>query len=445
MSADSHTSTAALGLRRELGQRMSPVLVTVIGIVALSAPTAYHLVRVGELRDQGRYIAEDLARELGREANARPELWPYDSSKLVKELQAFHLQEDLAELRVYDQQRLRARLPSSDERGSVVWVDVPIRAQGTVVGKVWVAMSLAHARRAAAWLAIPFLLLGFGLAALLFVIPRRAMGSAEQRIGILFQELDRSQGELQALNRDLEAQVANRTAELRAAYEKMQQKDRRLRTLSSQAVSLQESDRRAIGRDLHDAAGQVLTAIRLNLQLLERRTDAPEQVAKLSAATLEQVDQVMEEVRRAVAALGPAVVDELGLYPAIERHCADVASLTGTAVAVELSGSPDLAPALETTCYRLVQEALTNISRHANAQNASVEVHCTETELMVTIQDDGNGFDPEAPGRGHGLRSMQERVELLGGGLLIDSRPGHGTTIRTVLPRSAPPSETESP
>ena len=186
--------------------------------------------------------------------------------------------------------------------------------------------------------------------------------------------IDHSQAALARFNQTLEQQVAERSSQLRAAYAQLQAKEERLRELSSRAVLLQEAERRVIARELHDSAGQALTAIRINLQIIAQLAEAgargAEKVAGLAARTLTIADATLEEIRRAVSMLGPAILDDVGLVAAIQRLCDDLGERADTTIDCELDAPPasGLSPALESACYRVIQEALTNVTRHARAK-----------------------------------------------------------------------------
>jgi signal transduction histidine kinase len=210
---------------------------------------------------------------------------------------------------------------------------------------------------------------------------------------------------------------------------------------------MQEAERRAIARELHDSAGQALTAIRIHLQLIEDLvarleggdTTLVPKARDLASRTATMVDETLEEIRRAVNTLGPAVLDDVGLEEAVRRAGEDLADALGIEVecAIRLRDVA-LPPAIETTCYRLVQESITNITRHADASRVELELVVDDAEVRVRVRDDGRGFDPAEdrarPSRG--LVGMRERAELLGGHLEIDSAPGEGTTVLAVLPRA---------
>lgn len=420
----------ALGLGDHLAARTLPLAVALVAVVGVSAPTAIYVVRVDELAAHGALVASHVADDLRVDATRRPVLWRYDSIKIVEHLRAYRMQPDVARIEVVDRHGRALGLEAPpDASGPLLWTSAPIGAEPPA-GEVWVAMSLAGPRAAALLLLLPFLALGLLLGGLVFHLPGRAMRRAERRIAGLVDELEE-------LNRGLEGQVRERLTELEAAYGELEERDRRLRTLSGRAVAMQEAERRAIARELHDAVGQALTAIRIHLQLMEQASEE-EETTRLARRTRELTDSALEEVRRAVDMLGPAILGDVGLTRAVERHCADVAERTGIDVTCEVDvGDRALPPAVETTCYRMVQEALNNTVRHAQATYARVVVRAGDAHVEVRVRDDGRGFDPAAETDGHGVTGMRERVEVLGGSFSIDSGAETGTVVAAELPLPA--------
>lgn len=401
----------SVGFARELSARTAPLLVAVVAVVATSAPTAYYVVRVDELKAQASQSAEELARRLAREAARRPALWRYDSAKIAATTQLGY---PLARTLVRDADGSEVVTLGQTSSGPLVWASHPIDTGGTV----WVAQSLSAARRTAGLLLAPFFLIGLALASALWWLPRRALFAAEGRIDALVSDLE-------ALNATLESQVQARLSDLERAYAQLAQGERRLRELSSRAVALQESERRAIARDLHDGAGQTLTAVRLQLQI------AGSDPRVLRAMTL--VDEAIDEVRRALDRLAPAVLDEVGLGPALTRLCETVRETSGLAITLEAEEVGPADAAVEATLYRIAQESLHNSVRHAEAQRARVALRKRTDAIVLEVEDDGRGFDPEEhPGRG--LRGMEERAALLGGSWTLRSAPGRGTHVRVEVP-----------
>jgi signal transduction histidine kinase len=302
---------------------------------------------------------------------------------------------------------------------------------------VWVAASTDVVRRDALLVLLVFGALGGLLGGAMYFLPMRSIARAEHEIAALLGRLETSQAELERLAEGLEQQVEQRSSELRAAYGELQRKEQNLRELSSRAVALQEKERRAIARDLHDSAGQALTAIRINLQLAGDllASGQIEKVRELVARTTGMVDDTVEEIRRAVNTLGPAVLHDVGLVAAVHRACDDLADGLEIEMDCAIELPRELSPALEATCYRVVQEALTNVARHAEAARVEVRLSGDEQAVRVLVHDDGRGFDPAAVPEDHrGLLGMRERIELLGGRLEIESAPGEGTRVEATIP-----------
>jgi signal transduction histidine kinase len=206
------------------------------------------------------------------------------------------------------------------------------------------------------------------------------------------------------------------------------------------AVAAQELERTRLARELHDETGQALTSILLTLRAIEDAESAAERTAAV-VAVREQLVDTLQSVRRLAVELRPAALDDFGLEPALERLAATVGERTGLDVQVRsVRGDDRLPPAVETAIYRIVQEALTNAIKHAEARRASVVLRRKNGSVTVMIEDDGRGFDLARPTSGIGLVGMRERVELLDGRLIVESSTGsttaRGTTLIAELPLS---------
>ena len=216
-----------------------------------------------------------------------------------------------------------------------------------------------------------------------------------------------------------------------------------LETLSRRLVDAQETERRRIAHELHDEIGQALTAVKLSVQTAQGLpTDRPDDA--LSGA-IEAVEGALKQVRNLSLDLRPSLLDDLGLIPALRWFLDRQAQRASFAVLFD--GVPlerRLPGDLEVICFRIVQEALTNVTRHARAQAVMVSVRAIDDAIQLTIGDDGVGFDVAeamdlaSRGKSIGLLGMRERAALAGGELTIESAPGKGTTIQARLPLSAP-------
>lgn len=429
-------------LREYLAARLRPLVLLLASVVATTAPAAFYLFGRGTLRVQASAAAHQVAEVIRRDAEERPTLWRYDSLKLVEHLRGYELQRSIARIDVVDDRGVpidpgAAEAAAELRARPLVWESEPVVVNGERVAEIWVAMSNEQLRRDALVLFAIFVAVGSGLAVLMYGLPMRAVRRAEAEIGGLVERLQASQAALSTLNEGLERQVEERSSQLSLAYRELQLKEQNLRDLSSRAVAMQEAERRAIARELHDSAGQMLTAIRINLQLVVDRLDKGDRAAVLAARTAGLVDDTVEEIRRAVRTLGPSVLEDVGLVRAIDRMCDDVAEHAGVIVTrrIELAEG-ELPPEVETTCYRVIQEALTNVTRHAGASNLEITLERSEDELRMAVVDDGVGFAPDEidKGRNRGIIGMRERVELLGGRFELDSKLDGGTRVRATLP-----------
>lgn len=210
-----------------------------------------------------------------------------------------------------------------------------------------------------------------------------------------------------------------------------------LKKLSARLVDLQESERRTISRELHDEVGQSLSVLLMEVDRLAT-TDTSQSAA--SRPDLERLrsfaQNALNVVRDMSLLLRPSMLDDLGLMAALEWQAREVFRRTGLSVnVVENNVSENLPDEYKTCVYRVVQEALNNCSKHANATRANVVVSQDEDRLRLTIEDDGTGFDTHRV-RGLGLVGMSERISRLNGTLEIESREGHGTLLRIELPLS---------
>jgi PAS domain S-box-containing protein len=215
---------------------------------------------------------------------------------------------------------------------------------------------------------------------------------------------------------------------------------RKLQTLSRRLVTVQETERRNIARELHDEIGQSLTVAQLNLQAA-LQAPGVEATAPRLTETLAAVGQVLEQVHDLSLNLRPSILDDLGLEPALRWYTDRQAALTGLHADFS-AGTLEhrLDPVIETECFRIAQEALTNVVRHAQARNVAVDLHAENGRLHLGVRDDGVGFDV-APireqavrGASLGLLSMEERASLADGGLEFKSAPGQGTEVQAWFP-----------
>lgn len=218
------------------------------------------------------------------------------------------------------------------------------------------------------------------------------------------------------------------------------QYQRELQDLSVRLSHAQEEERKTIGRELHDEIGQALTAIKMNVALAQRSLMNPARAQVLLEEARGVADQTVTAVRDLSQLLRPTLLDDLGLYQALNSHLRDYSRRTGIRTElVQQNMAEQLQPELAICIYRIVQEALTNIAKHAQASSCRVSLLGLSRSVQVVIEDDGKGF--LADGRpldnrttGVGLRGMKERVHALEGTFQVETSPGKGTHLRIELP-----------
>jgi signal transduction histidine kinase len=243
-----------------------------------------------------------------------------------------------------------------------------------------------------------------------------------------------------ALARLFAAQAATALANAQL-YTEVQAGRARLQGLSRQLLEAQEAERRRIAHALHDEAGQLLASVHLALEATVIGLPPPFREGFHQVRS--QLEAMETQLRRLSHELRPTILDDLGLLPALQFLAQGVAMRTGLCIRVDSALAGRLAPAVETALYRIMQEGLTNITKHAAATHVDLRLWRDGEMVHGLLRDDGAGFaveqvvDRTGP-RGLGLLGIQERLEALGGTFQITSAPGQGTTLQTTLPEAAP-------
>lgn len=365
---------------------MVPLVLGASAVGAIASPAVYYLQKRHELVTSARAEAERVAVLLQDVVLQRPLVWRYDTSKIAERL----VSEGLGRQRVlvvHDAGGERLPLGEQGGAGRVLWGRAEVRVAGRLQGTVWIGVPERPLLLGTATLGAASALLSVLLGVLLYLLPTRAIAAAERRIAALMAQL---------------------------------------------ALTLREEERGRIARDLHDGAGQALTAARLHLAAL--RKSAPPEAAGRVAAVAGHIDEAMEEIRRSTAALRPPALAELGLRGAIERHGEAVAAAAGLEVSMRIDLPVIREAHVETALYRIVQEALTNVARHAGASRVEVALRGEGGALRLSVADDGRGGAGQ--GRGGGLASIEERARLLGGEVrFIDE--GSGFRVEVDVPLEA--------
>ena len=240
--------------------------------------------------------------------------------------------------------------------------------------------------------------------------------------------------------RDLMRAIADRTVmaiERAQMTDELRAREARIAELSAHLLAAQEDERKRISRELHDETGQSLMVIRLYLGMLEAQLTGRTAKAKVRE-TVSVVDRTIEGIRRIIARLSPLVLQELGLVAAIRKEAKDLAKATGVKVRVAINEDVGrLAPEIEAAIYRVVQESLHNVAKHAQAKSATVQMSRHDAVVYLTVEDDGVGMPAKANSpRSHsfGLAGIKERIASLDGEVRVHSEKGKGTRLEIMVP-----------
>jgi PAS domain S-box-containing protein len=270
-----------------------------------------------------------------------------------------------------------------------------------------------------------------------------AAGRPQSAVAVEVDITARKQAEeaLQQLNLQLESMVETRTAELQAAIQALLESRRGLQILSQRLVEVQEEERRAIARELHDRVGQTLAALNINLMIMSDQLleDSKQRIGSRMDDSMRLVADAIALVRDVMTDLRPAVLDDYGLEAALQSYIAQYQSRYEMRVLIDGPDQPipRLGPSMEMTLLRIAQEALTNVARHAHSDQVKVSLQMVDDAIHLSIQDNGIGMEASQPinhPSSHGLKIMRERAEAIGGTLIIESEPGKGTKVKAIIP-----------
>ena len=229
---------------------------------------------------------------------------------------------------------------------------------------------------------------------------------------------------------------------LRSLFLQLEERNRELQALSERAIDAQEEERGAIAQSLHDDTGQALSMLIIHLDRIDERIQPDQKNLKIQVADARALaSNSLTELRRILSGLRPAILDDLGLVPAIRWYARTNLEGIGVNVVVKAPSVPlELSPAITTTLFRIVQEAVNNIVRHAGAGSVTIVLQLNGESIQLRVEDDGCGFDPNDASRDAvelqrlGLLGIRERAELLGGEIQIESAPEKGTRLQVSIP-----------
>ena len=405
-------------LAQPFARRMAPLALLTFVLVGVLLPAGYQTLALKHRTDAARTWALHVAERLEAAARVRPGLWAFDTVGLTAGTR-FVVDPPI-------NARVRVDIPGYDAVFSAGTAQgpetlsgwAPVRVEGGVGGRVEVRLPAddVYGDTHRVWFTAGVLGIVLGLA--LFFLPVATVRRSEEHALSLYDALA-------VANAELEARVEERTLAL-------VRREVQLRELGARLLAVQEEERSRISRDLHDELGQTLTGLRLRLAALESSPSDEARRAHLEAATT-AVDAAVEEVRRLAHNLRPAALDGLGLTDALRSHALGWAEVSE--VVMELHLAPVVVEgAIAEALFRVAQEALTNVARHAQAKNVSLRLEPRDDGLALQVMDDGVGL-PTVESDGIGLVGARERVERLGGYLDVESRPEGGVCLTMWLPR----------
>ncbi len=386
---------------------MLPLAVLSGLVVGVLLPATWQRLSMAERRGEAAVWARQLADGLEGVARSRPRLWAYDTHRLRELTAAVVVAPVNAEVRIDVAGRegvFRAGVAVAD--GVSGWGAVRLGAAR--VGRVRVRLDASGTQATAARVWSVAALSGLVLGAALFVLPLATVRRGDARDQELWDALE-------GANAHLEARVAERTAELRQ--------------LGARLLSVQEQERRRISRDLHDELGQTLTGLRLRLEALEAEGVASPHLE----AAVRAIDDGVSQVRGLAHNLRPPALDALGLPDALRAHAERWADGAGLELMLEVEAVEPPHEVAE-VLFRVAQEALTNVARHADASAVTVRLGAADDGWRLEVSDDGRGLSGEGRQGGLGLVGARERVEQVGGYLDLGASDAGGACLLAWAP-----------
>lgn len=366
-----------------------------------------------------------------------PAIYFGDRAALEEALSGARRDRDVAYIIVTgaDGQRLSAFHPERAGSGEIYEVTKPIREGDRDLARLQIGISLRRLHSEVRQMrvaigALSVLILGGGLLAVALISnvltrPLRHVAAGAQRIAA---------GELaHRVPAGRHDEIGRLASSFNDMAERVAERDAALRQLSKRMLSIQEQERVRIAREVHDELGQALTAMKIDVQQLAKREPL---VAEPLGSISRAVDNTVDLVRRIATDLRPAILDDLGVTAALEQQLRRLRESTGMQTTLTVTEEPELDMLTGVTLYRIAQEGLANVIRHAEATEVEVSLAVENDTAVLEIRDNGKGMSREqiASSRSLGILGMRERAQLLGGSVTIDSRPGEGTCVRATLP-----------
>jgi signal transduction histidine kinase len=426
-------SAGAVDTSGQLAAVILPVALVVALVVALATPLTWFILTCLDLETQAGNQATQIAAEMRQFTEESPALWMYNSPKVAGHFRTRELGGAPVFTEITDNQG-HVAYQFNPEQGPYLWHQAPIMAAGAPAGYVQVGISLRSLLLTGLILLAIFAVVGFMLSGFLYLVPLRTVRHAEASLLLTLNELDVAQIELQKSNVNLETRVEEKTTGLREAHALLQEQQDRLQKLAASTFADQEEDRVRIARDLHDSAGQMLTAVRLDLENVLQAAGTDRSCLLVLEHAVGLVDQTTATIRQTIRVLGTPLLGQGGLERAVRNMVATFQHGRCT-IDLQVSMVIDEIPAvLESCAFRVIQESTTNAIQHGRAENIRISINGGECDIAVEVEDDGCGRDGNRR-EGFGLKTMLDRVELLGGKVFFGSaEDGNGTLVRVILP-----------
>lgn len=413
-------------LARQFARRVAPLAVFVGLVVAVAPPLTYRLVAGAQLGQQAEIYAGNVAHRLREAIYQQPDLWRYNADKILQTTMVYSRQKDIASIEIRD---CDGRLVLSSHTVGIGTGasegpsrSVPVEALGARAAVVTVRIDVSSHFFAVKVISAISLLLGVAIALLIYFYPTRVVRSQSRALSKANRELGSARDELADINRDLERRVEESVGNVRA--------------LSARVVQIQEEERRRIARDLHDGIGQAITGLQMELELAQSR---PDEAQKYLTRSVETCAETLGELRRVVQEIRPPELDAGDVAEPLRAYAELFEKRTGVATYFQANAAVECSRDAALCLLRVLQEALTNVKRHAEANEVAIRLQVMADEVVMEVSDDGVGFSPEATEGGHGLRGMRERCEFAGGGLEVESSVGEGACLRARLPTTEQP------
>lgn len=408
-------------LHQHFSRRMLPLAVAAGLVVALVPPLSYAVVTWPQMEAQAAIYARQIATAVQASAEHQPYLWRYNAPKILQATTGHRAQRDIGTVTVTDCGGRVVFGPSEmaigTGRGDGPRGEAPVMRGHAMVARVAVRLDHHAQLTTLGGLAGAAGLAGLFVGALLFWFPTRVVRRQARELAETVRRLEEAEAHLTGMNEELNGRV-------RAAV-------REVRGMSGRVVGIQEEERLRIARDLHDGVGQAVTALQIELRLM---AGSPDGRARHLAEASRLAEEVLAEIRQTVMALRPAQLAEGGFAEALGAGVERFELRTGIPASLRTHGDLSMVPGdVATAALRILQEALTNVSRHAGAGEVGVVATVGGGTFALEVRDDGCGFDPARAG-GSGILGMRERATFFGGTAEVGSADGEGTRVRVVIP-----------